>query len=87
MNWSKRQLEVITLLCDGRAIKQIAHDLGIGSKSVETHIEAARRKVGANNSNHLCAIFERLKHETANKPSVVGQPDDKVGHPTTSRGI
>jgi two-component system nitrate/nitrite response regulator NarL len=43
---SRRELEVIRLVAEGRSNKLIADDLGIGVRTVETHRERVMRKLG-----------------------------------------
>lgn len=43
---TKRQIDVLTLIAQGLGSKQIADRLGIGPRSVETHREGLRRRLG-----------------------------------------
>lgn len=46
---SGRQRDVVARVAAGYQTKQIAHDLGISIKTVETHRHAAMRRAGARN--------------------------------------
>lgn len=52
-----RQLEVVTLLADGRMHKQVAHDLGVSPRTVEKHVAGARRKLGVRTNNELIVLL------------------------------
>lgn len=52
-----RQLEVVTLLADGRMHKQVAHDLGVSPRTVEKHVAGARRKLGVSTNNELILLL------------------------------
>jgi DNA-binding NarL/FixJ family response regulator len=43
---TRRELEVIELLCKGLLYKQIAAKLGISTRTVETHVANSKRKLG-----------------------------------------
>ncbi|MGQ3675827.1 response regulator transcription factor [Xanthobacter sp. TB0139] len=47
LSLSPRERDVLDLLIEGRQTKQIAHDLGISSKTVEVHRSNIRQKLGA----------------------------------------
>ena len=44
---TKRQLEVLTLLANGRTYKQISIDLAISIESIKRHVMRARARLGA----------------------------------------
>lgn len=44
---SGRELQVLSLLANGRMTDQIAHDLGISRATVEFHLRNARIKTGS----------------------------------------
>lgn len=46
---TERELEVLRLLAGGLTVKQVATRLGIGSRTVETHIAKLYRKLGVRN--------------------------------------
>lgn len=51
-----REREVVSLLALGRTTADIAAQLGIGSATVETHVQNAMAKTGARTRAHLVAI-------------------------------
>ena len=52
---SSRELEVLGLLVEGHSAKEIARILGIGPRTVESHVEHLRTKTRSRNSVHLAA--------------------------------
>lgn len=46
---TQRELEILTLLARGLSVKQVATRLGIGPRTVETHIGKVYRKLGVRN--------------------------------------
>ena len=44
---SPRELQVLLKLCDGKANKEIARDLGIQEPTVKLHMKTLYRKIGA----------------------------------------
>jgi len=50
---SDREREVLRLLADGKSSKQIAFDLGIAQKTVDTHRRQVMKKLGFNNIAEL----------------------------------
>jgi len=61
MRWrlTRRQRDVLRRLLDGKTNKVIAADLGIEEGTVELHVTALLRKVGAENRSELIARFWR----------------------------
>lgn len=41
-----RQTEVLSLVCDGRSYKAIAHEMGLSERTVEQHAAEAYRRIG-----------------------------------------
>lgn len=64
MELTKRELEVITLMSDGLLSKEIAHELEISKRTVETYIRKIYIKTNAHNRSNAVAIF--LKSGRAN---------------------
>jgi DNA-binding NarL/FixJ family response regulator len=56
---SKREKEVIKLLSMGLTQKEIADDLFISNRTVETHIKNLMKKMGAKNTTHLVTIYTK----------------------------
>jgi DNA-binding NarL/FixJ family response regulator len=54
-----RELEILTLLTDGLAQREIAHRLGITSNTVATHIERILRKLGVRSRAQAVALAFR----------------------------
>ena len=50
---SKRQLQVLLLICEGLTGKEIAHRLGIAPKTVEYHRSAIYERLGLKTTAHL----------------------------------
>src|SRR5690606_3289517 len=61
MRWrlTRRQRDVLRRLLDGKTNKVIAADLGTEEGTVELHVTALLRKVGAENRSELIARFWR----------------------------
>ncbi|WP_157999401.1 response regulator transcription factor [Nitrospirillum viridazoti] len=51
-----REAECLRLLARGESSKQIAHTLGLSSRSVDAYLGRARKKLGARNSTHAAVI-------------------------------
>lgn len=58
---SDREKEIITLLSEGLTQKEIANQLYISNRTVETHIKNLSKKMGAKNSVHLISIYTEYK--------------------------
>lgn len=56
-----RQCTVVTLLSDGNSAKQVAHQLGISTRTVENHVRDAMRAARASNVTALVAKAIRQK--------------------------
>ena len=56
--FSPRQLQCVYLLSRGRKYKEIAKELSIGSRAVETHIEKARVKAKCQDNSCLIKTFQ-----------------------------
>jgi DNA-binding NarL/FixJ family response regulator len=56
---SEREREVLALLAEGRATKNIAHQLGISSHTVKAHVESIFEKFGATTRAEAVAIGVR----------------------------
>ena len=48
-----REREVLRLIARGYAYKEIAHDLGIAAKTVETHVSSVLRKLQLSSRHQL----------------------------------
>ena len=56
---SRRQQQVMTLLCDGLTYKQIARTLGLSANTVSSHVHAILERVGAVNATHAAVVCVR----------------------------
>ncbi len=53
-NLSDRELQVLCMIARGRRIVEIAEDLGLGAKTVETYRGRLLRKLGLRNNADIC---------------------------------
>lgn len=58
---SDREKEIIHLLSNGLTQKEIASQLFISNRTVETHVKNLTTKIGAKNSVHLVSIYTEYK--------------------------
>lgn len=56
---SPREEEVLRLLGEGRSNRELAQELGISVKTVESHLEALKAKLGCRNAAELRALALR----------------------------
>lgn len=61
LDLSKREKDVVDLLSGGLTQKEIAHDLNISRRTVETHIKNMTKKVGAKNSVELVSLYTEYR--------------------------
>lgn len=57
---SRRELQILALLCDGQQNKEIAHSFGIQEVTVKMHMRSVIRKLGARNRTHAAMIARDL---------------------------
>lgn len=57
---SRREQQILALLCDGQQNKEIAHVFGIQEVTVKMHMRSVIRKLGANNRTHAAMIAQQL---------------------------
>jgi DNA-binding NarL/FixJ family response regulator len=50
---SDRELTIFSLIADGRGVGRIAKELGISRKTIETHCEHIKEKLGYSNAEEL----------------------------------
>ncbi len=60
---TKREREVLSLICVGKSSRDIADALGISPKTVEYHRSNLLQKSGAKTSAHLVQLVTRLEHD------------------------
>lgn len=60
LSLSDKEKECLRYLCQGLTIKMIARQLGVSPKTVETHMERAKVKMGCHNKIQLVLAF--IKH-------------------------
>ncbi|WP_371168221.1 LuxR C-terminal-related transcriptional regulator [Aliiroseovarius sp. 2305UL8-7] len=53
---SRRELQILSLLCDGQQNKESAHAFGIQEVTVKMHMRSVIRKLGARNRTHAAMI-------------------------------
>jgi DNA-binding NarL/FixJ family response regulator len=51
-----RQMDILRLIAEGNANKEIAHQLSIGEQTVKSHVTTIISKLGANDRTHAVAI-------------------------------
>ncbi len=59
---SNREKQIINLLTNGLTQKEIAEQLFISNRTVESHIKNLTTKIGAKNSVHLVSIYTEYKN-------------------------
>jgi DNA-binding CsgD family transcriptional regulator/tetratricopeptide (TPR) repeat protein len=59
-----REAEVLTLVVEGLANKEIAAQLALSPRTVEKHVEAMLRKLGARSRTQLAAVAEAMAQAT-----------------------
>jgi two-component system nitrate/nitrite response regulator NarL len=59
MSLTPRERDVCVKVAEGLSAKEIARELGISFRTVETHVQNLRRKYGANNRFHLQTLILR----------------------------
>ena len=57
---TKRELEILFQLCDGKTNTQIANTLYISESTVKTHVSNAYRKLGVKNRVEAVSFFNSL---------------------------
>lgn len=65
---SPRELEVLELLADGHAPKEIAARIELSVHTVRHHIESARRRYNAGSTPALTAAFVRARRRAGEEP-------------------
>lgn len=60
---TKREREVLALICNGQSSKSIADELGISPKTVEYHRSNLLQKTHAKSSTNLVQLATRLEHD------------------------
>ena len=56
---SPRQVEIMRALCRGLCAKEIAGELGIGTRTIVAHIQEAKRRLLARNIVQAAVTFAR----------------------------
>lgn len=56
-----RQTEVMREICKGKIGKEIGRDMGVSTRTVETHIQLAKRALGARNIVQAAVLFSKLE--------------------------
>jgi DNA-binding NarL/FixJ family response regulator len=55
-----RETQVLEMLCEGHGREQIAHDLGLSTSTVRSHVQHVMQKLGVHNQLHAAAEGRRL---------------------------
>lgn len=58
---TRREMDVLRGLCDGKSNKEIARDLGLQEVTVKLHVKTLTRKLGARNRTHAAMIARTTK--------------------------
>tara|TARA_R110001606_G_scaffold323549_5_gene470361 strand:+ start:1442 stop:1687 length:246 start_codon:yes stop_codon:yes gene_type:complete len=61
LHLTDREADVLALLSDGRKSKNIASDLGIGTRTVNKHLERIYKKLGVDNRTAAARILLMLR--------------------------
>ena len=60
MNLTPRQTQVMQLVADGRATKQIARELWITEETAKDHLRSIHLRLGVQNRSHAVAVAFRM---------------------------
>jgi DNA-binding NarL/FixJ family response regulator len=60
---TRREIEVMRLICEGLTAQGVGERLCISSRTVEIHRSNARLKLGARNQTHAAVLFDRAQRE------------------------
>ena len=60
-NLSRRQREIINMVADGLANKEIAARLGIAEGTVKAHMHAVFKALGVTNRTQAVVLYNRLR--------------------------
>ena len=52
---TKRQIEVLQLIADGRTTDEIADGMGLSSETIKSHVKGIVKAMGATNRAHAAA--------------------------------
>ena len=61
---STRQVEVMRRLCRGLVAKEMAGEMGLSRRTVEYHLEMAKKRLHARTLAHAAAAFIRAKEKS-----------------------
>jgi DNA-binding NarL/FixJ family response regulator len=67
VNLTARELEVIKLTAEGRCVKEIAKELGLSFKSVDSYRQSAYRKIHVSNAVQATRWFLAKAEEKEEK--------------------
>jgi DNA-binding NarL/FixJ family response regulator len=57
---TRRETEVMQLVCEGLTAQEIGERLGISSRTVDVHRRNALLKLGARNQTQAAVLFDRM---------------------------
>ena len=58
--FTRRELQILGFVALGYSAKEVAQECGIAPRTVETHLDTMRLKLGARNRTHMVAISVTL---------------------------
>lgn len=82
-----REREVLTLAGGGQSYKEIARQLGISPRTVETHVARAIATLGARNKTEAALLLEKASVETRRGPPAIVPAPPIVEPIRTDRGV
>lgn len=88
MALTERELEILLLIAKGQSAKEAAIVCNIAPRTVETHLDTTRVKLGARNRTHMVAIA--MSRNILQIPRVETRPSEvyfgRNGNPDASEG-
>ena len=65
---SPSQARVLDLVIQGKMTKQIAHELGLSPRTVETHRRDAAARLGTRSGYHAVVLWDRMQSRASAEP-------------------
>jgi DNA-binding NarL/FixJ family response regulator len=82
-----RELHVLQSLGIGRSTRQIALELNLSVKTIETHRENIKRKLGLSGASELIHYAnEWVREQVSLPPQMLGETEEKPGAPPSPPG-
>jgi DNA-binding CsgD family transcriptional regulator len=57
MSLTRRETQVMELICEGCSVKEIGPFMRISNHTVKSHLKSVHRKLGARNGKHAVALY------------------------------